>query len=103
MEQALIKYLRCADDDHVLIKMVSPGGFRPKITSHVTTEVSNILVQVAFENRELLENKCNAIDLRPISFQKTRMSHSGNHKEKRDAPLPAYRSILELLINDMLQ
>ena len=56
VHQALIKNLCCAHNDFVLSKVFGPGFFNPEVAAHFSTKAFNLLIQVAFEHGELLED-----------------------------------------------
>ena len=44
MHETLIQNLCRADDDHILLEMLLPNAFMPKIATHVSTEAFDLLV-----------------------------------------------------------
>jgi len=46
MHETLIQNFCCADNDHVLLKMLCPDASMPKIATHVSTEAFDLLVEI---------------------------------------------------------
>ncbi len=63
MHKTLIQNFCCADNDHVLRKMLFPDASMPKIATHVSTEALDPLVEVVLQDRKLLENESYAVNL----------------------------------------
>jgi len=56
MHEALKEDFCGAHEHHVFCEMLFPHRLRPQIGTHCTAEALNLLVEVTFENRELLEH-----------------------------------------------
>jgi len=54
--EALVKYLCSTNDDLVLLEVVCPDILSPQVGSHGATESRDFMVQIAFQDCELLED-----------------------------------------------
>lgn len=49
IEQALFENISCADNDHILCKVVIPDRLVPEVWAHRTENVCHVLVQVILQ------------------------------------------------------
>ena len=63
MHETLIQNLGGADYHHVIFEKLFPNRFGPKITPHFATKALDLLVQIAFQDRKLLKDQCDTVDL----------------------------------------
>ena len=61
--QTLIEYLSRADYNHISCENLGPSLLGPEVTAHLSTEMSNLLVKVTFEDSGLLKYQCYAVNL----------------------------------------
>ena len=63
VHQTLIEYLSRANYNHIFCENLVPSLLDPKVTAHLSTEMSNLLVKVTFEDSGLLKYQCYAVNL----------------------------------------
>ena len=63
VSKALVEHLRRTDDDLVLLEMICPDVLVPEVCLHGATEPCDFVVQVTFQNGELLKDQIDRWDL----------------------------------------